>query len=438
MVSLSYPSFHPPQQATAEDGLQGEFILAFSLEEGPTFGRDSSLRHYGGFRRTVSISEVTRLSYENKDVILIGTAHVSQQSADLVKQTIEEEKPDTVCVELCQSRHESITKKKKWQDTDLLKVIREKKTLLLLSNLMLSYFQKRIGKKLGITPGEEIKQAIASAKTVGAGLQLADRDIRTTLSRTWHTMGLWTKIRLLTGLVTSAGEIGSIEKKDVEELKNKDMLEFFLSEIGDSFPEIKRTLIDERDEYLTYKIRTSPGEKIVAVVGAGHVPGIRTHWEKPVDIGRLEEMPPKSKISVFFKWGIPALIIGLIVSGFFMAGSRAGTDMIKWWILVNAILAGLGAALALAHPLTVLSAVVASPITSLNPMIAAGWVAGLTEVFLGKPKVIDFERLAEDISSLRGFWRNKITRILLVVVFTNLGSTLGTFVAIPLMVRAFG
>jgi len=386
----------------------------------------------------VNTNEVTRLSYENKEIILIGTAHVSRQSVDLVKQTIEEVKPDTVCVELCQSRYETITKKKKWQETDLLKVIREKKAFLLLSNLMLSYFQKRIGKKLGITPGEEILQAVASAKTVGAGLHLADRDIRTTLSRTWHMMGLWTKIKLLAGLVTSAGEIGSIEEEDVEELKNKDMLEFFLSEIGESLPEIKRTLIDERDEYLAYKIRNAPGEKVVAVVGAGHVPGIQNYWEKPVDIAQLEKIPPKGKISLFFKWGIPVLIIGIIVAGFFMAGSTAGTDMIKWWILANAVLAGLGAGLALAHPLTVLSAMVASPITSLNPMIAAGWVAGLVEVFLGKPKVMDFERLPEDISSLKGFWRNKVTRILLVVVFTNLGSSLGAFVAIPLMVRIFG
>jgi pheromone shutdown protein TraB len=149
-------------------------------------------------------------------------------------------------------------------------------------------------------------------------------------------------------------------------------------------------------------------------------------------------MPPKGRLSVFFRWGIPALIIGIIILGFFMAGSTAGTDLIKWWILANAILAGIGAGLALAHPLTVFSAVIASPITSLNPMIAAGWVAGLVEVFLGKPKVKDFERLPEDISSLKGFWRNKVTRILLVVVFTNLGSSLGTFVAIPLMVRVFG
>jgi pheromone shutdown-related protein TraB len=381
--------------------------------------------------------EIHRLRYENKDVMLIGTAHVSVQSADLVRETIEEERPDTVCVELCQSRYDSMTEKETWQDTDLLKVIKEKKAFLLLSNLMLSYFQKKIGKNLGIKPGEEIMRAIASAKAIGARIELADRNIRTTLSRTWHKMGLWTKIKLLAGLVTSAGELDALKQEDIEELKKKDVLEVLLSEIGASFPEIKRTLIDERDAYLAHKIRTAPGEKIVAVVGAGHVPGIRAYWKETVDIGDLEKMPPKSKLSVILKWVVPALIVGLIASGFFMAGTTAGTDMIKWWVLPNAVLAGLGSAMALAHPLTVLSAVVAAPMTSLNPMIGAGWVAGLVEVFLGKPKVRDFEKLPEEVSSLKGFWRNKITRILLVAVLTNLGSTLGTFVAIPLMVKVF-
>ena len=148
-------------------------------------------------------------------------------------------------------------------------------------------------------------------------------------------------------------------------------------------------------------------------------------------------MPPKGKLFGFFKWAIPAFIIGLIIAGFYTAGSAAGTHMIKWWVMANAVLAGLGAAFALAHPLTVVSAIVASPLTSLNPMIAAGWVAGLVEVLLGKPKVKDFESLPQDIISAKGFWRNKITRILLVVVFTNIGSSLGSFVAIPLMVKAF-
>ena len=377
------------------------------------------------------------LNFEDKKITLIGTAHVSFESGDLVQKVIEDEKPDMVCVELCESRYQSIMQKSKWQNTNLIKVIKEKKAFLLLSNLMLAYFQKKVGQKLGIRPGEEIVRAIQAATSVGARIHLADRDIRTTLSRTWRCMGLWAKIRLLFQLVTSVGEMDSIKKSDIEEMKKKDVLEMFLSEIGKSFPEIRRILIDERDQYLAHMIRSAPGKKIVAVVGAGHVPGIQSYWERHIDLDALNQIPPKGKVFGFLKWGIPSFIVCLIIVGFLYAGSSAGTSMIKWWVLANAILAGLGAAIALGHPLTILSAIVSSPITSLNPMIAAGWVAGLVEVFLGKPKVKDFERLPEDISSLKGFWKNKITRILLVVAFTNIGSSVGTFVAIPLMMKVF-
>jgi len=377
------------------------------------------------------------LNFEDKKITLIGTAHVSIESADLVQKVIEDEKPDMVCVELCESRYQSIMQKSQWQNTNLLKVIKEKKAFLLLSNLMLAYFQKKIGQKLGIRPGEEIVRAIQVAKSEGARIHLADRDIRTTLSRLWRCMGLWAKIKLLFQLVTPVGEMDSIKEADIEEMKKKDVLEMFLSEVGKSFPEIRRILIDERDQYLAHMIRTAPGKKIVAVVGAGHIPGIQSYWERHIDLDALNQIPPKGKVFGFLKWGIPSFIVCLIILGFFYAGSSAGTDMIKWWVLANAILAGLGAAIALGHPLTILSAIVASPLTSLNPMIAAGWVAGLVEVFLGKPKVKDFERLSEDISSLKGFWKNKITRILLVVAFTNIGSSVGTFVAIPLMVKVF-
>ena len=380
---------------------------------------------------------VHRLTFEDKEITLIGTAHVSRESADLVVKVIEEEKPDTVCVELCESRYKAIKQKNRWQNTDLIKVIREKKSFLLLSNLLLTSFQKKIGKKLGIKPGEEMIRAMDAADSVGAHIHLADRDIRITLSRTWRLMGLWTKMKLLAQLVTSMGEVDSIKEEDIEKMKDQDVLETLLSEIGKTLPELRRILIDERDKYLTEKIRSAPGKKIVAVVGAGHVPGIKRNWNEAIDLNALDELPPKGKLFSFLKWGIPALVVGLIVVGFFYAGASAGTHMIKWWVLANAVFAGLGAAIALAHPLTILSAIVASPITSLNPMIAAGWVAGLVEAFIGKPKVKDFESLPADILSLKGFWKNKITRILLIVVFTNLGSSLGAFVAIPLMARVF-
>ena len=378
---------------------------------------------------------IHRLTYQDKDVILIGTAHISRESTELVKRVIEEERPDTVCVELCQSRYESLTQRKAWQDTDLIKVIKEKKAFLLLSNLMLASFQKKIGKRLGIKPGQEILQALEAAEAVGAGIHLADREIRITLARTWRLMGLWTKVKLFAGFLSSVGDLEELKEEDIEKLKERDVLEALLAEIGESLPEVRRILIDERDQYLAYKIRTAPGKNIVAVVGAGHVPGIQQCWDKQVDIESLEQMPPKGKLLSFLKWIVPALICGLIILGFFTAGKVAAAHMIKWWFVANASLAGLGAALALGHPLTVLSAVLASPLTSLNPMVAAGWVAGVVEALLGKPKVKDFENLPEDIASLKGFWRNKITRVLMVVVFTNIGSALGTFVAIPLMLK---
>jgi pheromone shutdown-related protein TraB len=380
---------------------------------------------------------IHQLSFEEKEIILVGTAHVSRQSAELVTRVIEAEKPETVCIELCESRYQSMTQKDRWQNMDLLKVVKERKAFVLLSNLMLASFQKRIGQKLGIKPGEEMMKAIEAAEKAGARIHLADRDIRTTLSRTWRLMGVWTKIKLLGHLVISVGDVDKIKEEDVEKMKNMDVLETLLSEIGEALPGLRRILIDERDQYLAYKTRTAPGRKIVSVVGAGHVPGMKRYWEKQIDMDVLDEMPPKPKLTAFLKWGIPAGILGLIMWGFFAVGTVAGTHMIKSWVIANAVLAGLGAGMALAHPLTVLSAIAAAPLTSLNPMIAAGWVAGLVEVVLGKPKVRDFEGLTEDILSVKGFWKNKITRVLLVVVFTNMGSALGTFVAIPLMVKAF-
>ncbi|MCF8144219.1 MAG: TraB/GumN family protein [Deltaproteobacteria bacterium] len=377
------------------------------------------------------------LTVDDKEIILLGTAHISEESAELVAAVIEEERPDTVCMELCESRYQALTQENRWKETDLIKVIREKKAFLLLSNLMLASFQKKIGKKLGIKPGAEMLRAIQAAESAGAEIFLADRDIRITLSRAWRLMGFWTKMKLLFQLITSMGDVERIEKEDIEKMKEKDVLEALLAEIGDLLPELRRVLIDERDLYLTAKLRTAPGKRIVAVVGAGHVPGIRKRWSDPVDIAALEVLPPKGKLMGFLKWGIPTFVIGLIIVGFFLAGAEAGSHMIKWWVLANGIFAGIGAAAALAHPLTILTAIAASPVTSLNPMIAAGWVAGLVEVFLRKPKVKDFERLPEDIGSLKGFWKNKITRVLLIVVLTNMGSSLGAFVALPLMAKAF-
>lgn len=379
---------------------------------------------------------IHHLTIEDKNVTLIGTAHVSQESVELVESVISSEKPDTVCVELCMSRFQAFKQGASWQETDIVKVIREKKAFILLSNLILASFQRRIADKLDIKPGQEMLQAIKSAEEIDADIHLADRDIRTTLSRTWRVMGLWSKIKLIFQLILSFGEIDEINQDDIEKLKQQDVLDTILSEVGKFHPEIRSTLIDERDQYLAEKIRSAPGDNIVAVVGAGHVPGIKKCWGDKINIQALEELPPKKRgVGTFLKWFLPICILVLIVYGFFAGGSKSGTDMLTFWILANGILAGIGALVALAHPLTILSSVLAAPLTSMNPMIAAGWVSGIVEAFTRKPKVRDFENLPQDILSVKGFWRNKVTRILLVVVFTNLGSAIGTFVAIPLMVK---
>ena len=218
-------------------------------------------------------------------------------------------------------------------------------------------------------------------------------------------------------------------------MKQQDMLESVLAEVGRSMPTIRRTLIDERDQYLSAKIRMAQGNKIVAVVGAGHMPGIIRYWNQNLPLSPLEQMPPKSRWGSLIKWAIPLAILSLLIYGFFVGGAKVGAGMLTWWVAANGVLAGVGALLALAHPLTIFSSIMAAPLTSLNPMIAAGWVSGLVEAMSRKPKVRDFEHLQEDILSLKGFWRNKVTRILLVVLFTNLGSTIGTFVAFPMMMR---
>lgn len=380
---------------------------------------------------------IHRLQTGESEIILVGTAHVSRESADLVAEVIKTEKPDTVCLELCESRYQAIRQKERWREMDIIKVIKEKKAFLLLSNLLLASFQKKIANKLGIRPGQEMLDAIETAEAVGADIHLVDRDIRITLSRIWRSMGCWQKFKLLFQLILSTGELDDISEADIEKMKRQDVLEALLLEVEASLPVLRKILIDERDQYLAHKIKAAPGHKKVAVVGAGHVAGIKKYWNESIDVGLLEKLPPRSRAAGFFKWFIPLGIVVLLICGFYIGGASAGTQMLKWWVIVNGLLAGLGAVLALAHPLTILAAVLAAPVTSLNPMIAAGWVSGLVEAVSRKPKVRDFESLSEDILSLKGFWRNKVTRVLLVVVFTNLGSSIGTFVAIPLMAKVF-
>ncbi|MFZ3044951.1 MAG: TraB/GumN family protein [Desulfatirhabdiaceae bacterium] len=382
-----------------------------------------------------SAGMIHRLMLLDKEVVLVGTAHVSKSSRELVQDVIEQEKPDTVCVELCQSRYQAIKNKEQWQEMDIVKVIRENKTFLLMSSLIMSSFQRRIAKNLDIQPGAEMIQAMESAELIGARICLVDRDVKITLSRAWRTMSLWGKTRFLSQLIASLMAADDISEEEIERIKQQDVMDSLMADMGKYHPDLKRILIDERDEYLAHKIVHAEGKKIVAVVGAGHVPGIRANWGRDIDIQSLETLPSAGKLAGYMGWGLCILVVAMFIAGFYQGGMSAGTEMLTRWALVTGALAGLGAAAAFGHPLTILSSVLAAPLTTLHPLIAVGWVAGLVEAFSRKPRVKDIEDLPNDILSVRGFWKNKVTRILLVVIFSNIGGSIGTFIAIPMMVK---
>ncbi|RSK27949.1 TraB/GumN family protein [Bacillus sp. HMF5848] len=379
---------------------------------------------------------ITRLQIDSKEIIIIGTAHVSKQSAEQVKEVIELEQPDTVCIELDDQRYQSLKDEDNWSKMDIFKVIKEKKATLLLMNLVISSHQKRLAKQFGIKPGQEMIQGIESAEQVGAKLVLADRNIQITFARIWGGISFWGKMKLMTEIIASIFSNENITEEDLEQLKSKDMLDSMLSEFSRAFPQLKKPLIDERDQYLAQKIKEAPGEKIVAVVGAAHVPGIKTQITKDHDLKLLRQRPTKSKAPKIIAWMIPIFIIGVILYTFFSNPTVAYQQTISW-VLWNGTFSAIGAAIAFAHPLAILTAFVIAPISSLNPLMAAGWFSGLVQVYFRRPNVEDFVSLSDDVTSVKGFFNNKVTRILLVVVLTNLGSTLGTFIGGADIVRLF-
>lgn len=379
---------------------------------------------------------ITRINLDGKELILIGTAHVSKQSAEQVKEVIEKERPDSVCIELDEQRYQSIMDGSKWKETDIFKVIKEKKATLLLMNLAISSFQNRLAKQFDIKPGQEMIQGIESAKEVGADLVLADRNIQITFSRIWGNIGFMGKSQLLMSVFFSIFSKENISEEDLEKMKSKDTLNAVLTDFTESFPKLKTPLIDERDQYLAQKIKDAPGKKIVAVLGAAHVPGITKEIHKEHDLLALTQTPVKSKIPKIIGWAIPIFLLSLIAYTF-IANPSAGFDQALSWILWTGSLSAIGAAAALGHPLAILAAFVSAPITTLHPLIAAGWVSGIVQAFFRRPSVGDFERLSEDVFTIKGFWANRVTRVLLVIVLTNLGGTLGTFIGGADVIRVF-
>ncbi len=376
-------------------------------------------------------SSATTVELEGKTIYVVGTAHVSAQSVQDVRAAVAAVRPDTVAIELCEPRYQGMVKKEAWRHTNIFQVVRQGKAMFLLAQLVLQSFYRRLGKRLEVEPGAEMLAGAACAEETGARLELIDRRIDITLKRVWRHLGFWHRLKLFGVLVEAMFSSEEIGGGDIEALKRQDQLEALMGEMGQAFPQIKRRLIDERDVYLAQKLRAAPGTRIVAVVGAGHVPGMLKSLREEVPLAELESLPAPSKWSRIWPWLVPAAVLALIGWGFIQGGAERGVDSIAIWVGVTGTLAALGAAAALPHPLTVLAAFLAAPLTTLHPALAAGWVAGLAEAWLRPPSVGDFEALPEAMESLRRFLRNPVVRILLVVVTTNLGASLGTFVAIP-------
>jgi len=376
----------------------------------------------------------------NNNILLIGTAHISKDSVKEVKDSIETFKPDIVAVELCKRRYEAITKKDNWENTPVTKLLKSNNAYLMLAQTFLSSIQRKLGKEYGVEPGSEMIAAIKEAKKHKTKVALVDRDISITLKRAWRKMGIREKFRLtwefLKALIGYDEE--ELEDLDLKKLMDQDVISTLMEEFGEIAPSISNVLIHERDEYIAKKIQEeSKNGKVLAVVGAGHLKGIKKKLEGGLiktDLKKLEEVPKKRiRISKIIGYLIPAVFIGLILWMVYSNGADAWgqiKNVFIWWFLINGTLSAIGAAIARGHPLTIGTAFIAAPLTSLNPAIAAGWVAGYVEAKLRTPVVKDFKELSK-IDSFKSFWNNRVIRLLMVVAFANLGSMIGTIVAFP-------
>ena len=377
------------------------------------------------------------INRDGVDYLLLGTAHVSPASVQAVIQMADSGDFDAIAVELCPARHQALTKKQQWKDMDLYRIIREKKAGLVMANLALGAYQRRIAEQFGIEPGAELKAAADAAINHNLPLQLIDRDLATTLKRSYRAVPWYKRMMLTTGLLMSTVSSDEIDEEQIEKLKEGDILESTFTEFAEQSPELYEALIGERDRYMAARLRQenseNKGKRILVVVGAGHLEGLAKYLatdeaNPKTEVEQLSVLPPPNRWVKFVPWVIAALVL----TGFSIGFSRSpelGWQLVTLWVVINGGLAALGALIARGHPLTILSAMVAAPLTSLNPAIAAGMVTGVVESWVRKPKVSDLERLRDDATTLKGWFRNPATRILLVFFFSNLGSALGTWVA---------
>lgn len=418
----------------------------------------------------LSEQPVVTLELHGVRLTLLGTAHVSRSSAETVTAMIASGEFDAVAIELDAGRLAAIKDSDAHAKTDLMQVLRSGRAGVLAVNLALGAFQQRLADQFGIEPGAEMRAAVSGADELGLPLLLIDRDIGVTLRRLYASVGWWQRMVLLSGLLASTFTNEKIDEQEIEKLKEGDILESTFAEFAERSERLYRPLISERDEYMAIKLRqyarrSAAGQRLLAVVGAGHLKGITDELvaagarkletssgqadqagSEPVNglpqasvdpaeqqtlggqLAALEQTPPPSP------WvkAVPWLILVLVLAGFaagFLRSPEQGLQLLADWTLITAGLAGLGTLIALAHPLTILATMIAAPFTTLNPVLGAGFVAAGVELWLRKPNVGDFERLRQDVTTWRGWWTNRAARVLLVFVLSTIGASSGTFLA---------
>jgi pheromone shutdown-related protein TraB len=386
-----------------------------------------------------------RIEVGGRTFILLGTAHVSRESVDEVAAAIASEKPDRVCVELDADRLRAMRDERGWHELDIVKVLREGKGFLLLANLVLASFQRRMGADVGVKPGAEMRAAVEAAEAAGVPTSLVDRPIQVTLRRAWSKNGLWGRAKLIATLLASAFSDEKLTAEDIEGLKDRGAMDGMMDELAGYLPTVKEVLIDERDRYLASGIWNSPGDTVLAVLGAGHLPGTEARLRaiasgaESANVGDIAEVAQKRGVSRVTGYIFPALLLGLFAAGFLTGGVKASGELILRWFLWNGSLAALGAILALGHPIAVIASFVFAPVGTVNPLVAVGLFSGLAQAWARKPRVSDMEALSSDATGLRGFYRNRITRVLLVFMLSSLGGAIGNLIAVPaLLGRIFG
>lgn len=363
-----------------------------------------------------------RVQIKDREVTLVGTAHVSKESVEEVRQVIEEEQPDLVAVELDEKRYESLRNEDGWKDLDLAEAIRQGKAGILFLNLVMSIYQRKMGLKQGVKPGAEMLEAVKTADEKEIEHALIDRDIGETLTRVRESLSVFQKVKIMASLFVDESEI------EVEELKEADLLSSILQELEDEFPGLYRALVEERNHYMVEKLLENDFDHAVVVIGAAHLEGMKEILE-----GRnseLEEKRENKKIPVMkiLKYGMPAFIVLGLGYSFYQIGFGTGVDATLFWVLSNGILAMLGAIIARSHIETWAASFLAAPLTSLDPAIGAGMVAGYVEAKLHPPTVGELETVVS-VESFRQLWHNQAGRILLTFIFVTIGSASATFLS---------